>query len=131
MPDQTPKAAPATFVRDDDFEELYANNVRFESTVLDLKMIFGKSDQHSGSEVVRQHTAVTLPWPLVKTVAYYLAVNILVHETQNGPITVPPIHTPPPIEPPTEQQRAEILNPDELFQRLTDLRKRFLSEELF
>jgi hypothetical protein len=127
MPEQLPQAAPATFERTDDFTEAYANNVRFESTVLDLKMVFGQSDQKSGREVVEQHTAITLPWPLVKTVIYFLALNVIGQESQNGPITIPPIHIPPPIALPTDEERKQLVNVDALHERLKVFRDVFLS----
>ena len=46
------------YQRDEEFAYLYANNVRFESSAFDLKMIFGELDQ-SGKDglTVIQHTA--------------------------------------------------------------------------
>jgi hypothetical protein len=125
--DSLPKPAAAAFKHTEDFSEAYANNVRFESTVLDLKMIFGQSDQGTGREIIEQHTAVTIPWPLVKTFIYFLALNLIGHESQNGPINIPTIHVPPAIVPPTEEERKQLMNSDALYERLKDFREAFLS----
>ena len=50
----------------EDFRNTYANNVLFETSVWDLKMIFGQLDQRLGQNAVVQHTAVAVPWPQVK-----------------------------------------------------------------
>jgi hypothetical protein len=67
--------------RDEDFTSLYANNVQFEISVWDLKMIFGQLDQSAGM-VVEQHTAMTLPWPQAKLAAYFMVVNMIIHQSQ-------------------------------------------------
>jgi len=104
MPDKTLTTTPALppTVRRPDFASNYANNARFESTVYDLKVIFGQSELSSGSEIVDQHTAVTLPWPFVKVFLYYLQVQLIAQEVQNGPVVIPPSQIPPPFEPPAE-----------------------------
>ena len=130
MSEDIPQPAPATFERTQDFTEAYANNVRFESTVLDLKMIFGQSDLRTGKEVVEQHTAITLPWPLVKIFIYFLTLNMMGHESQNGPITIPPIHIPPPITPPTEEEQKQLVNAEALYERLKAFRDAFLSGKI-
>jgi len=79
--------------RDEEFESLYANNVNFESSVWDLKMIFGQLDQEASA--VTQHTAMTLPWSTSKIAAYYMLVNLLVHQADNGAITIPARVVPP------------------------------------
>lgn len=104
MSDRTPITNPALppTVRRPDFASNYANNARFESTVYDLRVIFGQSDLSSGSETIDQHTAVTLPWPFVKVLLYYLQVQLIGQETQNGPVVIPPSQIPQPFEPPAE-----------------------------
>jgi hypothetical protein len=77
------------FDRAANFIERYANNVRFEPSVWDLKLIFGELDQKGGgTEEVHLHTAITLPWPTVKLMLHYLQVNVAVHEKENGRITI-------------------------------------------
>jgi hypothetical protein len=79
------------FKHDEDFTSLYANNISFESSVWDLKMLFGQLDQSqgAGNPVVEQHTAMTVPWPQIKLMAYYLVVNLALHQNQSGNIRVP------------------------------------------
>jgi|HubBroStandDraft_5_1064220.scaffolds.fasta_scaffold334949_1 hypothetical protein len=128
--DSLPKPPSATFERIKEFMEAYSNNVRFESTVVDLRIIFGQSDLQTGSEVVKQHTSITVPWPMAKLMIYYLAINVIGQETQNGTIQIPPIQVPPPIEPPTEELRKGLINPDELYERLKAVRELFLSGKM-
>src|SRR5438045_7215 len=74
-----------------DFESVYANNVQFLSSAMDLKMTFGQSDQRpNGSWFVEQHTAVTIPWIQAKIMLFFLHANIFFHENANGTIRVPP-----------------------------------------
>lgn len=60
------------FERIDDFASSYANNVNYEQTAWDLKLIFGQVD----GNVVRQHLAVTIPWPQAKLAAFWLRVQV-------------------------------------------------------
>jgi hypothetical protein len=102
MPDTkqiTPSTGIAPFQRTDDFVEGYANNLRFEPTVYDLKIIFGETDQSSGTETTQQHTAITLPWALVKLALFFLEVNVAIHELVNGKIMIPPNQIPAPPNP--------------------------------
>ena len=46
--------------RDEEFASLYANNVQLESSVWDLKIMFGQLDQAKGPNVINQHTAMTM-----------------------------------------------------------------------
>ena len=69
----------------------YANNTYFDSTAWDLTVIFGQLGLRSrGVENpgMDWHTAVTLPWPQAKVLAYFLLVNIAIHEETNGPVTI-------------------------------------------
>ena len=83
--------------RVEDFTSLYANNVRFESSAWDLKMLFGELDQSGGAEAssIELHTAMTVSWPTAKIMAYFLTANCLSHQLQNGPIAVPGSALPP------------------------------------
>jgi hypothetical protein len=45
-----------TFRRDPDFATLYANNIRFEASVWDLKLLFGLLDLSKPTNIVEQHT---------------------------------------------------------------------------
>jgi hypothetical protein len=78
------------FIRTGDFENVYANNVGFEPSAWDLKVVFGQLDQSQGVVNVEQHTAVTLAWPEVKVLAFMLAASVLGYEVEHGKIKVPP-----------------------------------------
>jgi len=85
------------------FEDLatdYANNVAFENTIWDLKLIFGEYSDND--KAVEWHTSVTIPWAQAKLMQYYLAVNVDAHELEHGKIRIPNIMIPP--EPPAEGQ---------------------------
>jgi hypothetical protein len=90
----------------EEFTSLYANSIRFEPTVYDLKLVFGETDQTSGTEIIQQHTAITIPWALVKVFAYFLRVNFEIHEMMNGKVLIPPSQLPQPIPslPPEQAQ---------------------------
>jgi hypothetical protein len=88
------------------FASKYANNVRYEATVHDLKLIFGESDQAAGSEVVKQHTSITVPWTVAKLTRYYLDINLLLHEVYVDKIKVAPNQMPLPFPEPTEEAIA-------------------------
>ena len=92
MPDPTEKI---DFRRNEEFESLYANNVQFEASVWDLKMIFGQLDQAKGPSVVDQHTAVAVSWPEAMIAAYFMIVNIVSYQSRNGPIQIPRVVIPP------------------------------------
>jgi len=82
--------------RSEDFASVYANNVGFEASSWDLKIIFGQLDQAAG--IVDQHTAITIPWSLVKLALFHLRAQIAAHEIVYGKIMLSPDVLPP--EPP-------------------------------
>ncbi len=84
-----PPAPPLQIVRDDDYTNLYANNLHTELSVWDLKVIFGILDQSSQPNKIVQHTAINLPWAQVKLASYYLQVAVILHEAQNARINIP------------------------------------------
>jgi len=53
------------FARVEDFVNYYANNVQFEASSFDLKVIFGQLQQSHGTQVL-QECAVTVPWVQAK-----------------------------------------------------------------
>lgn len=71
----------------DDLTTDYANNVAFESTIWDLKLIFGEYSDHDKS--VEWHTSITIPWAQAKLMQYYLQINVEYFESQHGKIEVP------------------------------------------
>jgi hypothetical protein len=81
----------------------YANNVYYEPTVWDLKLIFG---EFSGkSNAVDWHTSITIPWAQAKLLFYYLAINIAFQEIQQGPIHVASAVLPPVPPEPTDAEK--------------------------
>jgi hypothetical protein len=88
----------------EDFALSYANNVRYEASVWDLKMIFGQLDQRAPEAVVvEQHTAVTVTWQMAKLMAYFCTVNVVLNQIQTGAhIVVPPTVIPPKPDPSLE-----------------------------
>jgi hypothetical protein len=87
-----------------DFESVYANNSLLESSVWDLKIMFGQLEQHTGNAKVDWHTAVTMPWMQAKVLCYYLRVNLAFHEMVSGPLKIHPNVAPPVPEPPAAEQ---------------------------
>ena len=73
------------------FGSLYTNNVQVEHSAFDCKLIFG---QYDGSNLVKQHFAVTMAWAEAKAVANLLFANIAFYEGINGPIKMPVGMTP-------------------------------------
>jgi hypothetical protein len=106
--------------RADDFVSVYANNVFFEQSVWDLKIIFGELDQSTG--VIEQHTAVTVPWTLAKIALYYLATQIAGHEIINGKIALPDIIMPVAPPPISDEQKEDpkLVKVYEAFTRIHD-----------
>ena len=107
----------ARFERDEEFESLYANNVIIESSSLDATLVFGQLDTHTGSPVIQQHTAVSLPWPTAKLLVYFLQVLIADQESQNGKVKIP-IGILPPIIPVPEGANPRQQKVIELAQQL-------------
>lgn len=118
----TPTPVP-TFQRIEGFTHRYANNVRYEATVHDLKLIFGESDLEAGPEVIKQHTAITIPWSVAKLTRYYLGINVLFHELYVSKIKVASNQIPLPFPEPTKDAAAAdpiTLKAHELGTRLRD-----------
>jgi hypothetical protein len=75
--------------RGEDFIDRYANNVFFEGSIWDLKVVFGSLDQSIGPNYVTQHTGVSLSWTQVKLLAYLLRFQLVAHEARMGKVNVP------------------------------------------
>jgi len=119
---------PAEYRRDpEDFATLYANNAVFESTFWDLKITFGQTDVALGPNIVIQHTAMTMPWPYIKILAYLLQVQIAAREAEDGHINVPTNILPPPPDEASEELIATAKHPNEQLAAIHKLWKAFLS----
>ncbi len=96
MPEQAGVAAPMIeFTRSEQFASVYANNAVYEASAWDLKITLGILDQRGGKLSVEQHTSVSIPWPSAKMLLYYLQINILAYELENGKIKIPATGLPP------------------------------------
>jgi hypothetical protein len=113
--------------RTEDFASVYSNNVGFEQSVWDLKIIFGQLDQDAG--VIEQHTAVTIPWVIAKLSLFYLATQIAGHELVNGKIAIPPSVVPPEPAPLTKEQQNDP-NLQKIYAEFTRLHKEFMKDIL-
>jgi hypothetical protein len=70
--------------RANDFTTSYANNINFESTPWDMKLTFGHIDQATGTVVIKQDFAVTIPWPQAKLALFWLRVHVETSEAEVG-----------------------------------------------
>ena len=126
------KAAPLQYQplpEDEIYREIYANNVYFEQSAWDLKLIFGQLDQREGKVLIRQHTAITLPWTQVKILSYWLRGHLESYELTNGKVRLPSAAIPSEISPPTEEQRKAEPNVDKILELFNRLRNELLEDQ--
>jgi hypothetical protein len=88
-PDSTELLKPLEYRRSDDFMRRYSNNTFLEGSVWDLKILFGELDQKLGTNVVTQHTAVTLSWAQAKVLFHFLRVHLAGYEAEHGRLKIP------------------------------------------
>jgi hypothetical protein len=119
----------ATFQRTANCINSYANNVRYEQTMHDLTIVFGQSDLSTGTEVVKQNIAVTVPWSVAKLALYYLELNLKFFELYNGQINIPASQIPPPFPEPTQDTLKTDPNAMKAFEIANKLREQFISEQ--
>jgi hypothetical protein len=115
----------------DDVIPVYANNVRFEMTAWDLRILFGQLMPISeGKGLVDWHTDVTIPWAQAKLMHLYLGINLTLYERENGKINVPSTVQPAPITTPPEG--VDTSNPEaiETFKVVQDMIKIFREAQL-
>ena len=122
-----PVVPPASIEFADEVYEAYANNVFYESSSWDLKLIFGQLDQSEGKIRVVQHSAITLPWPQIKLMVYWLKGQIEAHELKNGKVQIPPPIIPPPLPPLTEELKKTDPNAEEVYAIFNRLRDEFIA----
>jgi len=111
----------------DEVYEAYTNNIYYEASSWDLKLIFGQLDQGGGKTRIVQHSAITMPWPLAKLMVYWLRGQIEAHELANGKIHIPPPVIPPALPPVTEEIKKLDVNAEAVFAIFNRLREEFLS----
>ena len=85
----TPQTKAIPYKKSEDFEERYSNNVLLESSLWDLRLIFGKLDQQVPGNVIDQFCAITLPWAQAKVLHYFLGIHLAGHELHNGRVQIP------------------------------------------
>lgn len=102
----SPTPVPVILKRAEDFSSLYANNVRFESSIWGLRMVFGELDQSAeeGKQVVEFHTAISVPWIQVKLMIFYLQCHLISHELETEKVKVPGGVVPPELPVLTKEQ---------------------------
>lgn len=122
MEDQSKQQAASS--ESDDLSVEYANNVFFEPTVWDLKLIFGEFSTRQGS--VDWHTSITVPWEQAKLMMYYLMLNVAARELQTGAkITIPPSMLPPEPDAPSGPDDTAVNRA--FYEIVKDHRQRFLA----
>jgi probable addiction module antidote protein len=84
-----PEAKPIPYKKTEEFSEYYANNALLESSLWDLKLIFGQLDQQTPGNVVVQYCSTTMPWAQAKVLHYFLGVHLAAHEVHNGRVQIP------------------------------------------
>src|SRR2546428_96732 len=107
----------------DNFSWDYANNVRFESSSWDIKLIFGQLDQWRNQPEIDFHTAITIPWAMAKVLSYFLQINIALYEEVNGRIQMPKGVIPPAPEPPVGELAASEES-ERMYRFASDLHKK-------
>lgn len=108
----------------EDVMPMYANNVRFEMSAWDLRMLFGQLAP-GGEAVVDYHTDVTIPWAQAKLMHLYLGINIMLYERQNGRIAIPSSVLPATLASPPEGVETSSAESIETFQQVQKKIKEF------
>jgi hypothetical protein len=99
---------PIQFERTEHFIASYANSIIFEPSAWDLKLIFGQLDHVSSTTLVKQHLAVTIPWPQAKLALFWLRVQVEVAENQaRAKIPIRQDFLPPELPPLTSEQQDD------------------------
>jgi len=129
MADERQRMEYATLQDDRFFNEAYANNVYYEASAWDLRLIFGQLDQRQGKSVINQHTGITLSWPQVKILSYWLRGYVEFYEFSNGTIKIPSNGIPPELPPPTQEQRAVDPQVDKVYEIFKKLRSELVESQ--
>ena len=135
MAPEKPDKPKATWEFTDDSSEAYANNVFFESSTWDLKMLFGQLDQ-SGQLTqtdpklkIAVHSAITVPWTQAKLMLFWLKNQIEVHELVHGAIRMPDSILPVELPPPNEETKKQDKNAEAIFAIYKRLRDELIASE--
>jgi hypothetical protein len=115
----------------DEIVPVYANNVRFEMTAWDLRMLFGQLMPNSeGRGQVDWHTDVTVPWAQAKLMHLYLGINLTLYERENGRIVIPAAVLPTPMSAPPEGVDTSSPDAAETFKTVQGIIKTFREAQL-
>jgi hypothetical protein len=111
--------------RGEDFESLYANNVQFQPSEWDIKLVFGEleTDIKSNTNFVEQHTGIALSWLQAKIMHYFLTLQLGVYELSHEKISVPPSLMPPAPDPSPDDPMAK-----KIFELISEEREKFLKK---
>jgi hypothetical protein len=111
--------------RGEDFESLYANNVQFQPSEWDIKIVFGEleTDTKSNTNFVEQHTGIALSWLQAKIMHYFLTLQLGVYELSHEKISVPPSLMPPVPDPPPDDPMAK-----KVFELISEEREKFFQK---
>jgi hypothetical protein len=83
------RPVPDDFRRADNFVCTYANNIRFEPSIWDLRIYFSQVLEYGSPAIIEQRGVITVPWLQAKAMALFLALNVAAHEETDGPIRIP------------------------------------------
>jgi hypothetical protein len=86
------------FIKSEDFQSLYANNVQFQPNEIDIKLLFGEMD--TSKLVIEHHTAITMTWLQAKLMLHFLQLQVQVYEMSHGRIQGSSAVYPPEPQPP-------------------------------
>jgi hypothetical protein len=131
MPDTSEvpqEAAPLDIRRHENYENWYSNNVQFQQTEWDLKLIFGQLDWSDDHFVIEQHTAITVAWIQAKMLLYYLNFQVGAYEMSHGKIPIPAGAMPPEPHPPTGEQAKDQFS-NRLYEYMKKAREQLLAEQ--
>jgi hypothetical protein len=112
--------------RSDDFASVYSNNVAFEASAWDLKLIFGQLDQAVG--VIDQRTALTIPWSLAKLALYHLKTQLVAYEIIYGKIVLSHDVLPPAPQPLSTEQKQQNPAFERIYEAIKILHEEFVRE---
>jgi len=121
-----PKATEQETNNDSDIEVAYANNILIQSSVWDLKTVFGEYDNTKNS--VDWHTSVTMPWPTAALLAYYLQVNLIIFAQYNHAVKVPISFLPPLPPAPSSELIEKDPHAKIVYERIAKLHASFLEQ---
>jgi hypothetical protein len=102
---------------------MYANSVRFEMTLWDLRLFFGQLLPQNAPTApdVSWHTDITVPWVQAKLMHFFLGVNLAIHEAENGRIKIPATALPPAVASPPPEVDANNAQAMAMFQLVQKL----------